>query len=179
MAHLTWLKRQLFDFHFTLTTWRGWNDNGIPFHMEQCNGQISDLSIHRNRCWVVTTRNAQKELGNYNMGKEVLGTTRRSFRSTQVDAEDNIPRKKMLPISNIFKRYKITDITRSIKFGTMTNKVATRNPVEFGTGTTTCSKLLLDRTHSTRLYCFFKRRAQCIQDWCQRHNRTTWTTWGS
>jgi hypothetical protein len=64
----------------------------------------------------------------------------------------------MLPISNIFKRYKITDSIRSIEFGTTTNKIATRNPVEFSTGTTTCSKLLLDRTHSTRLHYFLQRK---------------------
>jgi hypothetical protein len=26
---------------------------------------------------------------------------------------------------------------------------------------------------------FFKGRAQCIQDWCQRHSEATWTRWGS
>jgi hypothetical protein len=48
-------------------------------------------------------------------------------------------KKKILSIINIFKRYKITDFTRPIELGTMTNKVATRNPVDFGSAMTTCS----------------------------------------
>jgi hypothetical protein len=34
--------------------------------------------------------------------------------------------------TNIFKGYKITYFTRTIEFGTTTNKVSTWNPVEFG-----------------------------------------------
>jgi hypothetical protein len=82
--------------------------------MKQCNGQILDLSTHKNHCRVVTTQ--------------------RAFRSTRVDAKDNIPRKKILSITNIFKRYKITNLTRSIELSIMTNKVATRNLVEYGSG---------------------------------------------
>jgi hypothetical protein len=58
-------------------------------------------------------------------------TTQKAFKSTRVDAEDNIPRKKILSITNIFKSYKITDLTRPIELGTMMNKVATMNPVEY------------------------------------------------
>jgi hypothetical protein len=42
------------------------------------------------------------------------------------------PSKKILTITNIFKGYKITDLTRPIKLSTTTNKVATRNLVEYG-----------------------------------------------
>jgi hypothetical protein len=41
------------------------------------------------------------------------------------------PSNKIFSITNIFKGCKITDFTRPIEFGTTTNKVATRNPVEF------------------------------------------------
>jgi hypothetical protein len=115
--------------------------------MKQCNGQISDLSTHKNRYRVVTTR--------------------RAFRSTRVDAKDNIPRKKILSITNIFKRYKIIDLTRSIELGIMMNKVAIRNLVEYGSRK---YYVLLVATWQNTLYSAtlfsLKGRAQCIQDWC-------------
>ena len=64
----------------------------------------------------ITTRTLQKELGN-------LINKRDISRIKNDDSEDNI-----LSITNDFKRYKITHLTRPNKLSTTTDKVAKRNP---------------------------------------------------
>jgi hypothetical protein len=60
------------------------------------------------------------------------------IKSTQISKKEDNSENNIFSITNIFKGYKITDLTRPNELGTMTNKVATRNPTELGSGTTTC-----------------------------------------
>jgi hypothetical protein len=64
-------------------------------------------------------------------------------------AQDNISKKQKFSITNNFKGYKITEFTRPIEFGTTTNKVATRNPMEFGSEN---DYMLLVATRQNKLY---------------------------
>jgi hypothetical protein len=58
--------------------------------MEHYNGQISDLSIHKNLFRVVTTQECSERTQQLQYRqKEVSERIRKSFRSTWVDAEDN------------------------------------------------------------------------------------------
>jgi phospholipase/lecithinase/hemolysin len=55
-----------------------------------------------------------------------------AFKTTRTDAQENSSKKQDFFIINIFKGYKITYFIRPIEFDTTTNKIATRNPAEFG-----------------------------------------------
>jgi hypothetical protein len=80
---------------------------------------------------------------------------------------------------SIFKEYKITDFTRPIEFGTMTNKVATRNPIEIWLWKRLRAPSCYSAEQTLPGYTvFFKGRAQFIHDSCQRHSKTTWTRGG-
>jgi hypothetical protein len=48
-------------------------------------------------------------------------------RLRQAKKETTTQKNKIFPITNIFKRYKIIDLTRPNKLSTTTNKVATRS----------------------------------------------------
>jgi hypothetical protein len=77
---------------------------------------------------------------------------------------------------SIFKEYKIIDFTRPIEFGTMTNKVATRNPTEIWLWKRLRAPSCYSAEQTLPGYTvFFKGRAQFIHDSCQRHSKTTWT----
>jgi hypothetical protein len=62
------------------------------------------------------------------MNKEDLEITREIFRRTREKLRRQHSGKRSFSIINIFKRYKITDLTRPNELGTTTNKVATRSP---------------------------------------------------
>jgi hypothetical protein len=100
-------------------------------------------------CQLVSARTTQKELATRKIHRrdyktlpknpDFPETTRLLIKSTQISKKgDNNSENKIFSITNIFKGYKITDITRPNELGTTTNKVATRNPVELGSETTTC-----------------------------------------
>jgi hypothetical protein len=59
----------------------------------------------------------------------------------------------------MFKGYKITDLTRPIELSTTMNKVATRNPMEYGSENDYVLLVAIGRTRSTRLYCFLQRKS--------------------
>jgi hypothetical protein len=62
----------------------------------------------------------------------------------------------------------------------MTNKVATKSPERTRLWKWLRAPSCYMAEHTLLDYTiFFKRRAQCIQDWCQWHSKTTWTRWGS
>jgi hypothetical protein len=51
------------------------------------------------------------------------------IKGTQISKkDDNNSEDKIFSITNIFKRYKITDLIRPNELGIMTNKVATKSP---------------------------------------------------
>ena len=64
----------------------------------------------------ITTRSLQKELENLIDNRDIS-------RIKNDNSED-----KILSITNDFKKYKITHLTRPNKFGTTTSRVAKRNP---------------------------------------------------
>ena len=64
----------------------------------------------------ITTRSLQKELGNLIDNRDIS-------RIKNDNSED-----KILSITNDFKRYKITHLTRPNELGTTTEKVAKRSP---------------------------------------------------
>jgi hypothetical protein len=76
-------------------------------------------------------RSVQKELCIYNVSKGVLETTQMAFKTTRTVAQD-ISKQQDFFYYKYIQGCKITDFTRPIEFGTTMNKVATRNPVEFG-----------------------------------------------
>jgi hypothetical protein len=104
-----------------------------------------------------------------------------TLKSTQTDKKgDYNLESKIFSITNIFKRYKITDLTRPNELGTTTNKVATKSTERTRLWKRLRAPSCYSAEHTLLDYTiFFKGGAQCIQDWCQRHNMTTWTRWGS
>ena len=104
--------------------------------MVQFNMQISDLSIQQNGRVTILL---QKELINHEATEGYL-TRNITTRSLQKELENLIDNRdisrikndnsedKILSITNDFKRYKITHLTRPNELGTTTSKVAKRNP---------------------------------------------------
>jgi hypothetical protein len=106
------------------------------------------------------TRIFQKQPGKYS--EELRKTQKTTFRQN------------VLSITNAFERHKITDLTRPNKLSTMTNKVATRSPKRTWFWKRLHSPSCYTAEHTLIDYIvFFKGRVQCIQDWCQRHNKAT------
>jgi hypothetical protein len=61
----------------------------------------------------------------------------------------------------------------------MTNKLPTRSPERSRLWKWLRALSCYTTKHTLLNYIvFFKGRAQCIQHWCQRHSKTTWTRWG-
>jgi hypothetical protein len=109
------------------------------------------------RTWII-----QKQLGKYS--EELRKTQKTTFRQ------------KVLSITNAFERHKITDLTRPNKLSNTTNKVATRSLERTRLWKRLRAPSCYTAEHTLLDYIvFFKGRVQCIQDWCQRHSKATWT----
>ena len=102
----------------------------------QFNKQILDLSIQRHGGVIILL---QKELINNKAKKGYLtrSTTTRSLQKELINLINNRDIRrikndnsedKILSITNDFKKYKITHLTRPNELGTTTSKVAKRNP---------------------------------------------------
>jgi hypothetical protein len=110
-----------------------------PFH----NGTIqrADFRLIRSHCAIAELLQlvqTQKELAIRKIHRRdyrtlpknpnFLKTTQMILNSTQTSKKgDNNSESKIFSITNIFKRYKITDLTGPNEFGTTTNKVATKS----------------------------------------------------
>jgi hypothetical protein len=166
--------------------WHGWNDSGTPFH----NGTVqqADFTLICSHCAIAELLQLvknQKELvirkihiRDYRTlpkNPDFLETTRMMLNSTQtIKKGDNNLENKIFSITNIFKRYKIRDLTRPNKLKSTTNKVATRSTKRTWLWKWLHAPSCYSAEHTLLDYIvFFKGGAQCIQDWCQRYSVTT------
>jgi hypothetical protein len=145
-----------------------------PFTL--CHCQI--VTTHINSKRTHHSQYTQKRLQNATKkNPDFPETTRMKLNSNQTSKKgDNNSESEIFSITNIFKRYKITYLTRPNEFGTMMNKLATRSTERTQLWKRLRAPSRYSAEHTLLSYIvFFKEGAQCIQDWCQWHNVTTRT----